>query len=196
MAIFRKSLFALMLLSACLLAGSGNATAHCQMPCGIYDDDARIKQMREDALTIRKAMTEMRKQYAAGTVEGFNQAARWVTVKEDHAQGIQDVASSYFLTQRVKAAPAGESGHATYLAQLQGFHRVLVAAMKCKQQVDTAACDELDAAIDAVAPWYVTTDTPAPAAFSTTIHDHEHDHCHDHDHEHGHDHSHEHVAGS
>lgn len=184
MTIFKRSMSVLMLLAACLIAGSGDATAHCQMPCGIYDDDARIKQMREDALTIRKAMSEMRKQHAAGTLEGFNQAARWVTVKEDHAQNIQDVVSSYFLTQRVKAAPAGESGHATYLAQLQGFHQVLVTAMKCKQQVDPAACDALDAAIDAVAPWYVQSDTPAPAAFGALGHDHDHPHGHDHPHTH------------
>lgn len=186
MTIAKQLTLALMLIAACLLAGSGDALAHCQMPCGIYDDDARIKQMREDALTIRKAMAEMRKQHAAGTLEGFNQAARWVTVKEDHAQNIQNVTSAYFLTQRVKAAPAGESGHATYLAQLQGFHRVLVAAMKCKQQVDPAACDELDAAIDAVAPWYVTSEAPAPAAFSSTIHDHDHAHHHEHSHDHDH----------
>jgi nickel superoxide dismutase len=176
MTITTRSLLTVLLLACCFVAGSGDALAHCQMPCGIYDDDARIKQMREDALTIRKAMTEMRKQHAAGTLDGFNQAARWVTVKEAHAQSIQDIASAYFLTQRVKSAPAGESGHATYLAQLQGFHAVLVAAMKCKQQVDPTACDALDAAIDAVAPWYATSEPPAPAAFEAAVHVHEHPH--------------------
>jgi len=176
-----RSLFVALLLACCFIAGSGDALAHCQMPCGIYDDDARIAQMREDAVTIRKAMAEMRRQHAAGTLEGFNQAARWVTVKEAHAQSIQDIASAYFLTQRVKAAPAGESGHATYLAQLQGFHAVLVTAMKCKQQVDPAACDALDAAIDAVAPWYAKTDPPAPAAFSQQPHVHDETHEHHHD---------------
>lgn len=181
MSTITRSLFLALLLVCCFIAGSGDAFAHCQMPCGIYDDDARIQQMREDAVTIRKAMAEMRKQHAAGTLEGFNQAARWVTVKETHAQNIQDIASSYFLTQRIKAAPAGESGHATYLAQLQGFHAVLVTAMKCKQQVDPATCDALDAAIDAVAPWYAKTDAPAPAAFSQPLHEHNEAHVHAHD---------------
>jgi len=179
MNMMRRATLTFTLLATCLLAGSGDALAHCQVPCGIYDDGARIIQMREDALTIRKAMTEMRRQHAAGTLEGFNQAARWVTVKEVHAHRIQEVASEYFLTQRVKATPAGESGHATYLAQLQGFHAVLVAAMKCKQQVDPVACDALDTAIDAVAPWYASTDTPAPAAFEPVPHDHSHGHDHD-----------------
>ena len=31
------------------------AFAHCQVPCGIYDDGARIAQMKEDAATIEKA---------------------------------------------------------------------------------------------------------------------------------------------
>ena len=175
-----RAVLAFTLLATCLLAGSGDAFAHCQMPCGIYDDNARIIEMREDALTIRKAMTEMRKQHAAGTLEGFSQAARWVAVKESHAQNIQDITSEYFLTQRVKATPAGESGHATYLAQLQGFHAVLVAAMKCKQQVDPLACDALESAIDAVAPWYAATDAPAGAAFEAIPHDHDHDR-HEHD---------------
>ena len=30
------------------------ANAHCQVPCGIYDDDGRITQLREDATTVRK----------------------------------------------------------------------------------------------------------------------------------------------
>ena len=100
-----RSLFLSLLLVCCFIAGSGDAFAHCQMPCGIYDDDARIQQMREDAGTIRKAMAEMRKQHAAGTLEGFNQAARWVTVKESHAQNIQDIASAYFLTQPRQSCP-------------------------------------------------------------------------------------------
>ena len=30
--------------------------AHCQVPCGIYDDPARIAELREDATTIEKAI--------------------------------------------------------------------------------------------------------------------------------------------
>ena len=31
------------------------ANAHCQVPCGIYDDSARVQSMLEDAATITKA---------------------------------------------------------------------------------------------------------------------------------------------
>ena len=34
--------------------------AHCQVPCGIYDDDARFGSMLEDQTTIAKAITNIR----------------------------------------------------------------------------------------------------------------------------------------
>lgn len=30
--------------------------AHCQIPCGIYDDAARVKSMLEDAATMEKSI--------------------------------------------------------------------------------------------------------------------------------------------
>ncbi len=39
----------------CMAAlGGTSVDAHCQVPCGIYDDDGRIKTLREDAATIHK----------------------------------------------------------------------------------------------------------------------------------------------
>ena len=35
------------------------AVAHCQIPCGIYNDALRIIQIREDFKTIRKAMGQI-----------------------------------------------------------------------------------------------------------------------------------------
>jgi len=31
------------------------AQAHCQIPCGIYDDYARVQSMLEDAVTVKKS---------------------------------------------------------------------------------------------------------------------------------------------
>ena len=31
---------------------------HCQVPCGIFDDPARVEMLKEDAATIRKAMVQ------------------------------------------------------------------------------------------------------------------------------------------
>ncbi len=154
------------LVSACLfIAGmllvstTPSAQAHCQMPCGIYDDPARIAELMEDAQTIRKAVTSMQtmiQDESDDPLSGFNQSTRWVMTKDQHAQNIQDVVSNYFLTQRVKAVPADLSmpGHEYYVQQLMGFHRILVAAMKCKQTVDIANVDELDAAIAEIAGSY------------------------------------------
>jgi len=143
--------FALLIGLSGLLTNT-SADAHCQVPCGIYDDDARISAMRENATSIRKAMTEISSTMDAGTVVAFNQATRWVIEKDRSATAIQEIAADYFLTQRVKAAE-GEA-RAAYVEQLEGFHAVMVTAMKCKQQVDTKTVDALDAAINTVAKWY------------------------------------------
>lgn len=143
--------FALLIGLSALIANT-SADAHCQIPCGIYDDGARISEMREDATSIRKAVSEISSTMGDGTVVAFNQATRWVIEKDRSATAIQDIAADYFLTQRVKAAE-GEA-RAAYVEQLEGFHAVMVAAMKCKQQVDTKAVDSLDAAINSVAKWY------------------------------------------
>ena len=36
-------------------ASPATSEAHCQVPCGIYDDAARIARLREDTATIAKA---------------------------------------------------------------------------------------------------------------------------------------------
>ena len=135
--------------------------AHCQIPCGIYDDPMRITMLREDAETIAKAVDTARTldndDYTSedGTSAlDLNQLIRWTTTKDEAATNIQRIVSDYFLTQRVKAVPAGEAGHEAYLDQLTKMHAILVAAMKCKQTVDIANVDELDAAIAAVAGAY------------------------------------------
>ena len=66
---------------------------------------------------------------------------RWVSNKESHATNIQDVMSQYFFAQRIK------SDHKDYTAQLATAHRVIVAAMKCKQDAEPATADALEKAI-------------------------------------------------
>ncbi|WP_201746192.1 superoxide dismutase [Ni] [Veronia nyctiphanis] len=38
-----------------LLFVSFNTAAHCQIPCGIYDDHAKVKEMLQDAKTVKKS---------------------------------------------------------------------------------------------------------------------------------------------
>jgi len=144
---------ALLICIATLIA-TNPARAHCQIPCGIYDDAGRITTMREDVATIRKATTQIIELNAASTAVDFNQATRWVAEKDRSASNIQEIVASYFLTQRVKVAAVDSPEYATYVDQLQDFHAVMVAAMKCKQAVDPARADALDAAIAKVAVWY------------------------------------------
>jgi len=132
------------------------ALAHCQVPCGIYDDAMRITMLREDATTIRKAITSMEElmQDQGHPLQGFNQGVRWISEKDETATNIQRVVSDYFLTQRVKAVPQGSPGHDVYLEQLARMHAILVSAMKCKQNADMEHVDALDGAIEAIAGYY------------------------------------------
>ena len=107
------------------------AVAHCQIPCGIYDDALRIVHIKEDFKTIRKAMNQINQLSTKTDPLSNNQLTRWVITKEQHATNIQKTVSEYFLTQRVKADKSQK-----YIDQTTTLHQVLVAAMKCKQTVD------------------------------------------------------------
>ncbi|MCP4068803.1 MAG: hypothetical protein GY741_11035 [Phycisphaeraceae bacterium] len=129
--------------------------AHCEVPCGIYDDHAEVERMRLDAATMRKASAQI--DLLAGKVDAasLNTITRWAMVKEEHGRKLQHTVAWYFVAQRVKA-PAGAdvAAREDYHRQLAAFHRITVAAMKAAQNLDPAATDELLAAIDVVAPWY------------------------------------------
>ena len=62
----------------------------------------------------------------------YNQLVRWVSNKEDHATEIQHTVSQYFMTQRIR--PDADK----YVDQLSILHKMLQAAMKCKQSIDLA----------------------------------------------------------
>lgn len=130
------------------------ALAHCQVPCGIYDDAARITRMYEDASTIEKAMVKMQDLAENHDIQGANQLVRWINTKEDHASNIITTVSEYFLTQKVKPVAADAEGYDAYLAKLADHHRVMNAAMKAKQNSDPAVVAKLRAAIDAMGKHY------------------------------------------
>jgi len=119
----------------------GSLLAHCQVPCGIYNDAARIIQIQEDFSTIQKAMTKIKELSQQQDATSMNQLTRWIMTKEDHASKIQKVVSEYFLTQRIKAKTEG-SEFDTYVKQTTTLHQILVSAMKCKQTVDLGHVDE------------------------------------------------------
>jgi nickel superoxide dismutase len=122
--------------------------AHCQIPCGIYDDAARVARMYEDAATIEKAMIQMGEIAGKTDAESANKFARWVVTKESHASNIITTVAEYFLTQKIKPVAADAEGHAAYLAKLADHHQVMVAAMKAKQSSDPEVVGKLRAALD------------------------------------------------
>jgi nickel superoxide dismutase len=128
--------------------------AHCQVPCGIYDDPARIAQLREDATTIEKAIANIKELADKHDPQSLNQAVRWVNTKEEHAAHVMETVSEYFLAQKVKPVAPGGEGYDAYLKSLADHHAVIVAAMKAKQNADAKYVEELRKAIDALAAHY------------------------------------------
>ena len=113
--------------------------AHCQVPCGIYDDALRIVQLREDFRTIQKAITQIELKQDKANTQNLNQSIRWINTKEEHASRIQETVSSYFITQRIKAKTIQEKeAFETYVLQVTNLQQLMVAAMKCKQTVNKA----------------------------------------------------------
>jgi nickel superoxide dismutase len=105
------------------------AGAHCEIPCGIYDDPLRINLVAEHANTIEKSMKQIAELQKADQTN-HNQLIRWVSNKEAHATEVQHIVSQYFMTQRIK--PDQEK----YSEKLAVLHKMLIAAMQCKQTAD------------------------------------------------------------
>ncbi len=135
------------LLTAAVMIGSAllpmaYLAAHCEVPCGIYDDHARIDEMLEDQATIAKAIKNIHELSENPNPNNINQMVRWVTTKETHATNVQHTIAQYFMTQKIKADSEN------YVDKLTSAHAVMVAAMKCKQSADPATAEALKTAID------------------------------------------------
>ena len=111
-------------------------SSHCEIPCGIYGDEMRIHTFMEDIATVEKSMTQINSLEKMKPLN-YNQIVRWVKNKEEHASKIQQVATVYFMTQRIKSSTP------KYVEQLTAMHGILVHAMKAKQTTDVAHCKHL-----------------------------------------------------
>ena len=112
-------------------------TAHCQVPCGIYDDAIRIIQIREHVTTIEKAMNQIDQlTNDESSAQNMNQLIRWINTKEEHATFIQSIIADYFLAQRIKPKQKNEDGRQQYVDQTLLLQQIIVAAMKSKQSID------------------------------------------------------------
>lgn len=134
------SLLASLLIVA--LAGS-SVLAHCQIPCGIYNDPVRFVLLEEHVMTIEKSINEIQRLSKEET-PNWNQLVRWVNNKEAHADELSHVVTFYFLAQRVKPAdPSDKAAFAKYVREVTLLHQMIVVSMKAKQTTDLENCAKL-----------------------------------------------------
>ena len=115
---------------------SVQAFAHCEIPCGIYDDEMRIKIINEHIVTVEKSMKQII-ELEKEEHHNSNQLVRWIMNKEHHADEIQEIVTQYFMTQRIKLDTKN------YEKKLGLLHQMLIYSMKCKQTTDLANVTKL-----------------------------------------------------
>jgi len=117
-----------------LLVGSFtfDASAHCEIPCGIYGDEMRFDMIEENCQTVEKSMAKII-QLKMMDVKS-DQLVRWVNNKEIHSNNIQNIITQYFMFQRVQPVMSdNDEDMEAYRNKLVLLHKILVQAMKCKQ---------------------------------------------------------------
>ena len=138
----RKPILAVSILATVAIVAS-IAYSHCQIPCGIYDDEARFGAITEHITTIEKSMKEIER-LSAEVKPNMNQIVRWVNNKENHADELSEIVTYYFMAQRVKLPTEGDTkAQNEYIKELTLLHRMLVYSMKAKQTTDLANVEQL-----------------------------------------------------
>lgn len=136
-----KRIIPIMMAAAMVFGLSGFAFGHCEIPCGIYDDQMRVEMIREHITTIEKSM-KMIQTLQDEAHHNANQLIRWVDNKEDHANKLQEIVSQYFMTQRISLDAD------KYSEKISLLHHMLVFAMKCKQTTDLDNVEKLRKSVD------------------------------------------------
>lgn len=137
----------IMVLLLTLLSAS-SVLAHCEIPCGIYDDEMRCDMIGEHITTIERSMN-MIAELSAEQDKNYNQLIRWISNKEHHASEIQHIVYQYFMTQRIKPVDKENSvAYNKYVRQLTLLHEMLVYAMKAKQSIDITHVEKLKSLLD------------------------------------------------
>ncbi len=125
-----------------------NLNAHCEVPCGIYNDQLRIELLSEHFTTIEKSMNQI-EEISKSKKPDYNQLVRWIDTKEEHANKIQKIVYQYFMCQRIKIKKDNDKeAYDKYIKQLTLAHKLLVLAMKTKQSTDKKHIAELRATLE------------------------------------------------
>jgi len=148
------------------LMSASLAFAHCEIPCGIYDDGMRIRQVSEHITTVEKSIKSIMELSTAAD-KNYNQLVRWITNKETHATQIQHIVTQYFMTQRIKPVSQEHAGkYKKYMEELRLLHEILIYAMKAKQTTDLAHVERLRSLLKSFSFLY----------FGPEAHQHSHQH--------------------
>jgi nickel superoxide dismutase len=126
-----------------LLVFASMVYSHCQIPCGIYGDQARFDMLAEHITTIEKSMQQIT-ELSQKDKRNFNQIVRWIQNKEKHADELSHIVTYYFMAQRIK--PAGDTkskAYQEYIRKLTLLHEMLVYSMKAKQTTDLSNVEKL-----------------------------------------------------
>lgn len=143
-----KQRFVLFAVLASVIVFASLAWSHCQIPCGIYNDQMRFDMISEHIATVEKSMKQIT-ELSAEPKPNMNQIVRWVSNKDEHADEIAEIVSHYFLAQRVALPDKTDSkASAQYVQKLTLLHEMLVYSMKAKQTTDLANVEKLRSALD------------------------------------------------
>lgn len=110
--------------------------AHCQMPCGIYDDSLVFGDMKQCLATMAKAVAEI-SSHEMDSPAAINQMIRWVGKKDLHSDRFSEDVAEYFLKQRIPLDADNLD------AKLKSAHILLVLSMRAKQTVDAQLIEDL-----------------------------------------------------
>ncbi len=117
--------------------------SHCQIPCGIYNDPARLDSIAEHITTIEKSMQQITELSKKDKLN-MNQIVRWIQNKEKHADELSDIVTYYFLAQRIKPVDKSQGKtYQEYIKKLTLLHEILVYSMKAKQTSDLSNVEKL-----------------------------------------------------
>ncbi len=151
----RKFAAAIVMLS--LFFVSQKAFAHCEIPCGIYEDSLRVSLISEHITTVEKSMKKI-VELSKEATPNYNQLVRWVVNKEEHAEKIQEIVSQYFVHQRVKLTDSSDKEkYNRYIQQLTTLHEIAVYSMKAKQSTNLVNIENLRKSLKALEEAYFHT---------------------------------------
>lgn len=138
-----KNLIKVYIVLVLFLGVNTSVYSHCQIPCGIYDDQARLTLLLEHIITIEKSMNQIN-ELAKEPGKNINQLVRWVNNKDEHADQLTHIVTYYFLAQRIKIkSKENEKEFTEYQKKLTLLHQIVVYAMKCKQTTDLGNVEKL-----------------------------------------------------